>query len=197
MTHRTGLDITQFTSIATVPTVAPGASSQRFWGGTQDNGTQRKSVNSHDAGSTSPAVTAGRCSSTRARKPERRTARQSCYVYGTYFGISPYRFTDGGAAFFSNQFIQSGINLGDRSDFYVPCVMNQLNPNQLFVGTYRLYRTDNAQGAAAHVERRSARDLTTRLHRHRSERRAHLRDLGDRRRRRHRPSTSGTLDGLV
>ena len=38
VTARTGLQIAQFTSIATVPTVPA-----RFWGGTQDNGTLRKS----------------------------------------------------------------------------------------------------------------------------------------------------------
>ena len=27
--------------------------------------------------------------------------------------------------------------------------MNQGNPNQLFLGTYRLYRTDNAKAASA------------------------------------------------
>src|SRR5262249_12883597 len=45
--HRTGLAITQFTSIATAPSVPAGLDSERFWGGTQDNGTLRKSVNSH------------------------------------------------------------------------------------------------------------------------------------------------------
>ena len=42
------------------------------------------------------------------------------FVYGNYFGISPYRNTDGGASFFSNSFITDGINLADRSEFYVP-----------------------------------------------------------------------------
>ena len=72
------------------------------------------------------------------------------FVYGTYFGISNslYRFTDGGAAFFSNQFIQNGINLQDRSEFYVPWVLNPNNPNQLLVGSYRIYRTDDARGSA-------------------------------------------------
>src|SRR6266508_5680579 len=71
------------------------------------------------------------------------------YVYGTYFGISPYRITDGGNSFFVNQGITRGINLGDRSTFYVPWVMNQLDPNQLFLGTFRLYRADNAKAPAA------------------------------------------------
>src|SRR4029077_20547795 len=105
VTHRTGLHITQFTSIANVPTV-PG----RVWGGTQDNGTLRKSaasnswfdVESGDGGQVIVDPT------------------DANFVYGNYFGISPYRNTDGGLAFFTNSFIEGGINLADRSDFYVP-----------------------------------------------------------------------------
>src|SRR5438309_7870004 len=138
---RSGLQIGQFTSIATVPQLPA-----RFWGGTQDNGTLRKtgSANQHwfdvaggDGGQVLVDPTRDTC-----------LFAPSCYVYGTYFGISPYRYTDGGN-FFSNQFIRSGINLADRSDFYVPFVMNKANTNQLFLGTYRLYRTDNARTGSA------------------------------------------------
>ena len=132
--QRTHLHITQFTSIANNPTL-PG----RVWGGTQDNGTLRKStasaswfdVESGDGGQVLVDPT------------------DFNYVYGNYFGISPYRNTDGGANFFANSFITGGINLADRSEFYVPEVMNQGNPNQLFLGTYRLYRTDNAKADEA------------------------------------------------
>ena len=130
VTHRTHLAITQFTSIANVADLP-----NRVWGGTQDNGTLRKSaasntwfdVESGDGGQVLVDPT------------------NANYVYGNYFGISPYRNTDGGANFFTNSFITGGINLADRSDFYVPEIMNQGNPNQLFLGTYRLYRTDNAK----------------------------------------------------
>lgn len=129
-----GLMITQFTSIGLNPT-----RTARIWGGSQDNGTERKSAVSNtwfdlasgDGGQVLVDPT------------------DSHYVYGTYFGISPYRFTDSGDHFFTNQFILSGINLHDRSEFYTPFVLNQLNPNQLFLGTYRLYRTDNAKAASA------------------------------------------------
>jgi len=129
-----GLQITQFTSIATNPTFPV-----RFWGGSQDNGTERKSAVSNTwfdlaSGDGGQALV---------------DPTDFHYVYGTYFGISPYRFTDGGSTFFSNQFIQNGINLGDRSEFYTPFVMNQMNPNQLFLGTFRLYRTDNAKALNA------------------------------------------------
>ena len=131
--HRTGLMITQFTSIANVPTLPA-----RVWGGTQDNGTLRKStlsaswfdVESGDGGQVLVDPT------------------DEHYVYGNYFGISPYRNTDGGN-FFTNAFIRGGINPLDRSEFYVPEVMNQGNPNQLFLGTFRLYRTDNAKAPNA------------------------------------------------
>jgi len=145
VTFRTDLQITQFTSIATVPQI-PG----RFWGGTQDNGTLRKSganqswfdLPSGDGGQVlvDPTVD-GLC--------EFGAFSGSCFVYGTYFGISPYRMADGGAFFGNNHAITGGINLGDRSDFYIPFVMNKENPNQLFLGTFRLYRTDNARADSA------------------------------------------------
>jgi uncharacterized repeat protein (TIGR01451 family) len=139
--QRTGLQIGQFTSIATVPTVPT-----RFWGGTQDNGTLRKSVASAswfdipsgDGGQVLVDPTAdGPC--------EFGAAGPNCFVYGTYFGISPYRMADGGAFFFNNNAITNGINLADRSTFYVPFALNKDNPSQLFLGTYRLYRTNNAR----------------------------------------------------
>ncbi|HZK75164.1 MAG TPA: hypothetical protein VFD88_14335 [Clostridia bacterium] len=129
-----GLQITQFTSIATNPTRPA-----RIWGGSQDNGTERKAAASNqwfdmasgDGGQVLVDPT------------------DSHYIYGTYFGISPYRITDSGDSFFTNQFIENGINLSDRSEFYTPFTMNQMNPNQLFLGTYRLYRTDNAKAISA------------------------------------------------
>jgi uncharacterized repeat protein (TIGR01451 family) len=138
VTHRTGLRITQFTSIANVPTIPA-----RVWGGTQDNGTLRKSVASNswfdvESGDGGQVLV---------------NPYDANFVYGNYFGISPYRNTDGGAGFFTNSFITSGINLSDRSEFYVPEIMNQSHPNQLFLGTYRLYRTDNATAPTASAVR--------------------------------------------
>lgn len=138
--HRTGLQITQFTSIGTNPSFpdvggGPGA---RIWGGSQDNGTERKSATSNTwfdlAGGDGGQVLVD--------------PTDFSFVYGTYFGISPYRMTDGGAGFFTNQFITNGINTSDRSEFYTPFVLNQNNVNQLFLGTYRLYRTDDAKAAS-------------------------------------------------
>jgi uncharacterized repeat protein (TIGR01451 family) len=158
VTSRTGLQITQFTSIGTVPQVAPGAATGRFWGGTQDNGTLRKSVNSAtwfdssggDGGQVIVDWTPDSCTG----------LPPSCFVYGSFFGISPYRFADGGG---SAQFIRTGISATDRSDFYPPWVLNRLNPNQLFFGTQRLYRTDSARAPAAGdvVWKPVSDDLTT------------------------------------
>ena len=145
--HRTGLQISQFTSIAAVPQmiVPIGAATQRFWGGTQDNGTLRKSVNSQTWFDTSSGdggqvmvnqTTTGGC------------PLNACFVYGTYFGVQLYRFSDGGGIF-TNSALTNGINTSDRSEFYIPVALNQQNTDQLFTATYRLYRTDDAKAPSA------------------------------------------------
>ncbi|MEO6714945.1 MAG: hypothetical protein ABIM89_16175 [Mycobacteriales bacterium] len=131
VTARSGLQIGQLTSIATVPTVP-----NRFWAGTQDNGTQRKS-----AASNSWFDQAGGDGGQVLVDPD-----NAGFVFGTYFGISPYRFSPSTVGFFNgNQGITNGINTRDRAEFYVPWVMNKGNTNQLFLGTYRLYRTNNGE----------------------------------------------------
>lgn len=127
---QTGLQITQFTGVATIPTIP-----NRLWGGSQDNGTERKFNASnpwYDFGSGDGGYVLV-------------DPYDGNYAYGTYYGISPYRFTT--AAFFANEYITGGIDLNDRSEFYIPWVMNKVNPNQLFLGTYRVYRTNNAKAA--------------------------------------------------
>jgi len=161
VTGRSGLSIAQFTSVATVPQVPAGLNSERFWGGTQDNGTLRKSVNSQtwfdvasgDGGQVLVDPTSDSC-----------LLGPSCFVYGTYFSppAQNYRYTDGGN-FFTASFIRSGINVNDRSDFYAPWAMNLQNTNQLFYGTYRLYRTNSARASSPGNVRWSliSPDLTT------------------------------------
>jgi uncharacterized repeat protein (TIGR01451 family) len=144
--HRTGLQIAQFTSIGVVPsmTVAPGAQSLRYWGGTQDNGTLRKSVNSQSWFD----MSSGDGGQVMIDQTDNNSCGfGACFVYGTYFGVQLYRFSDGGASFFSNAALTNGINTNDRSEFYIPVALNQLNTNQLFTATYRLYRTDDAKAA--------------------------------------------------
>jgi photosystem II stability/assembly factor-like uncharacterized protein len=141
--HSTGLAIGQYSSMATVPNV-PG----QYWGGTQDNGTLRKSLannrwfdqSSGDGGQVIIDQTT----------PNTGNPTVPAYVFGTYFGISPFRFDPSETnTFFGNEAIDGGIDLNDRSEFYVPWVQNRGRVDQMFLGTYRLYRTDNAETASA------------------------------------------------
>ena len=106
------------------------------------------------------------------------------YVFGTYFDISPYRYDPSETnTFFGNEAIDGGIDLNDRAEFYVPWVQNRGDVNQMFLGTYRLYRTDNAEAPSAgdvtwHAgQRRPDQRLPGRG----TERRARLLHLDDRR----------------
>ncbi|WP_183407079.1 DUF11 domain-containing protein [Nocardioides marmorisolisilvae] len=141
--HSTGLAITQFSSIATVPNV-PG----QFWGGTQDNGTLRKSTAnsrwfdqaSGDGGQVIVDQTT----------PNTLNPNVPAYVFGTYTGTSIYRYDPSETnTFFGNEPIDGGIDTTDRAEFYLPWVQNRGNVNQLFLGTYRVYRTNNAEAASA------------------------------------------------
>ena len=143
LVHSTGLAITQFTSMATVPNV-PG----QYWGGTQDNGTLRKSLannrwfdqSSGDGGQVIVDQTT----------PNTANPSVPAYVFGTYFDIAPYRFDPTETnTFFGNEAIDGGIDMSDRSEFYIPWVQNRADTNQMFLGTYRIYRTDNAEASTA------------------------------------------------
>ena len=125
----TDLQITQFTSIGQHPT------NNRLYGGAQDNGTSRK-INT-----VGPSVWYDFANGDGGQvlvDPQDPT-----YVYGTYYGISPYRFDNGMTQFGSNETIVNGINTRDRSEFYVPFNIDKEYSNRLYLGTYRLYRTDN------------------------------------------------------
>jgi uncharacterized repeat protein (TIGR01451 family) len=143
LVHSTGLALGQYSSIATVPLV-PG----QYWGGTQDNGTLRKSLSnsrwfdqsSGDGGQVIVDQTT----------PNEGNPTVPAYVFGTYYSISPYRFNPSETnTFFGNESIDTGLNTNDRSEFYIPWVQNRGDVNQLFLGTYRIYRTDNAETASA------------------------------------------------
>jgi uncharacterized repeat protein (TIGR01451 family) len=130
-----GLTITQFTSIDYADPLHP----NRFYGGTQDNGTQRKSSASttwfDQPGGDGGFVLVDHSDTS------------GNMVFGSYYGISPYRYNSINFGDISG--IGAGIDTSDRSEFYVPWVMNQGNGNQLFYGTYRVYRTDNAEAENA------------------------------------------------
>jgi uncharacterized repeat protein (TIGR01451 family) len=143
LVHSTGLAITQFSSIATVPLV-PG----QYWGGTQDNGTLRKSLAnsrwfdqaSGDGGQVIVDQTT----------PNEITPNVPAYVFGTYTGTAIYRYDPTETnTFFGNELIDGGIDTHDRAEFYIPWIQNRGNVDQMFLGTYRVYRTDNAEAASA------------------------------------------------
>ena len=127
-----GLQISQFTSIANNPN-----RTTRLYGGTQDNGTLRK-VGANNSWIDYASGDGGQV----VVDPI-----DPNFVYGTYFGVSPWRFTDGmlGGLFggLANQNIRTGINTNDRSEFYIPFIMDPDVHTRLFLGTYRVYRTDN------------------------------------------------------
>ncbi|MCW2778240.1 MAG: hypothetical protein JWN17_1965 [Frankiales bacterium] len=126
-----GLQITQFTSMAAVPS-APGT----YWGGAQDNGTQ---VKLNPTTRTWYDIGVGDGGQVLVDPDDAR------YVYGTHYSIDPYRIDTQALQYGGYTPIAKGIDKTDRSEFYVPWVMDEGNTNQLFTGTYRLYRTDNAR----------------------------------------------------
>jgi uncharacterized repeat protein (TIGR01451 family) len=141
--HSTGLAIAQYSSMATVPNI-PG----QYWGGTQDNGTLRKSLAngrwfdqaSGDGGQVIVDQTT----------PNQVNPTVPAYVFGTYTGTAIYRYNPSEAnTFFGNESIDGGINPNDRAEFYIPWVQDRGNVNTMFLGTYRVYRTDNAEAASA------------------------------------------------
>jgi uncharacterized repeat protein (TIGR01451 family) len=141
--HSTGLQITQFTSAATVPNI-PG----QYWGGTQDNGTLRKSL-ANDRWFDQASGDGGQVIVDQTTK-NAGNANVPAYVFGTYTGITPYRFDPTETnTFFGNEFIDGGIDPKDRAEFYIPWAQNRGNVNQMVLGTYRIYRTDNAEAASA------------------------------------------------
>jgi uncharacterized repeat protein (TIGR01451 family) len=141
--HSTGLRISQYTSIATVPNI-PG----QYWGGTQDNGTLRKSL-ANDRWFDQASGDGGQVIVDQTT-PNTVNPGVPAYVFGTYTGITPYRYNPSEAnTFFGNESIDGGINLQDRAEFYIPWIQNRANLNQMFLGTYRLYRTNNAETPSA------------------------------------------------
>lgn len=130
---RSNLVLGQFTSVATNPTVP-----DRFYGGTQDNGTFRKAT----VGNTWFDLASGDGGQVLVDPTD------ANFVFGTYYGISPYRYTDGMANFFTNSSIKNNIP-NDRSEFYIPWIMDPANSNRLYLGTYRVFRTDNAKTPSA------------------------------------------------
>src|SRR5256885_12424528 len=58
------------------------------------------------------------------------------FVYGTYFGVSLYRFSDGGN-FLTNPPLTNGINRSHPPEFYIPVPPKPLNTDPLVTATHR------------------------------------------------------------
>ena len=133
-----GLSIAQFDSVDFAN--AAQGNGDTFWGGTQDNGTQVGFPGADGSGDrTWYDVTSGDGGQVVVDHSN------DNFVFGTYYQLTGlYRFQHG-PAFFDNSNIMNGIDRTDRSEFYIPLVQNEGNTNQLLTGTYRVYRTDNAE----------------------------------------------------
>jgi uncharacterized repeat protein (TIGR01451 family) len=140
LVHSTNLTLGQFVSMQTVPQVAG-----QYWGGLQDNGTVRKST-VNDRWFDQASGDGGYAQVDQSTLNPNAPSSLPAYVFGEYYGISPYRYSPSKVGtFFGNEPIDGGINTKDRSEFYVPQTLNQGNTDQMFLGTYRVYRTDNAE----------------------------------------------------
>ncbi len=107
---------------------------ETLFGGTQDNGTHRRLGPGN--GNAWRIIQGGDGGQTLVDPYEPR------WVYGTNYNISPYRFSDGGQVG-SAVYIETGITTSDRSAFYIPFTMDPEETNRLYLGSFRLYRTDN------------------------------------------------------
>jgi uncharacterized repeat protein (TIGR01451 family) len=126
----TGLQITQFTSMQQHPI------NSRVYGGSQDNGTMRKlNTPTSSRWFDFPSGDGGQV----LVDPSNPN-----FVYGTYFQLNLYRFSEGMETFNGNDIITNGITTTERSEFYVPFAMDPEHTNRLYTGSYRVYRTDNA-----------------------------------------------------
>ncbi|HUX85466.1 MAG TPA: hypothetical protein VMW65_00565 [Chloroflexota bacterium] len=123
-----GLQIGQFQSVVQNP-----SSTGRAYGGLQDNGGEAK-----DSMTTTWYDRSGGDGGQYLID-----ATNAQYVYGEYFDVNPYRFSDGMTGASIPQTIVNGLNTNDESLFYIPLAMDPADPSRLYLGTYRLYRSDN------------------------------------------------------
>ncbi|MBD3335311.1 MAG: glycosyl hydrolase [Candidatus Eisenbacteria bacterium] len=106
----------------------------RLYGGTQDNGTLRTltgAVNDWEEifGGDGFYVNVDPANSN--------------VIYAEYQWGNLYKSTDGGYDF---NWAMSGINSSDRRNWSTPVVMDPSDPQTLYYGTYRVYRTTNGAG---------------------------------------------------
>lgn len=125
-----GLPISQFYAGAIDP-----SNPQRLYGGMQDNGTGRTLT----GGTSDWNVIYGGDGFYCLVDPRNSNVIYAEYQYG---GLG--KSVNGGSSFSD---ATSGINGGDRRNWSMPVVMDPTNPDRLYTGTYRVYRTNNAAGS--------------------------------------------------
>jgi uncharacterized repeat protein (TIGR01451 family) len=108
------------------------ANPELIYGGTQDNGTHRRLA----PGDAFRIIHGGDGGNALVDPYEPR------YVYGTEYNISPYRFSEGAHGGASPR-ITNGITTSDRSAFYIPWLIDPEITNRLYLGSFRVYRTED------------------------------------------------------
>jgi photosystem II stability/assembly factor-like uncharacterized protein len=124
--HKKGLPLIQFYTCE-----VDYSDPRRRYGGTQDNGTLRTITGLTDNWS---LILPGDGFQVRVDPEDNR------YVYGeSQYGIFR-RSTNGGTSF---QIALAGVPSNERRNWNTPFVLNPLNPQSLYYGTFRLYKSDN------------------------------------------------------
>ncbi len=124
--HQLNLPITQFYTCAIDESVP-----SRLYGGAQDNGTNRTLSGNPDAWAPIYWGDGFYCLV---------DPNDNRYVYAEYQYGNFARSTNYGSSFSS---ATSGISGSDRKNWNTPVVMNPLNPNSLYYGANRLYKSTN------------------------------------------------------
>jgi uncharacterized repeat protein (TIGR01451 family) len=144
-----GLGIAQADSVAYANADNP----DTFWSGTQDNGTQ--STLPPSAGWPYGTTWVDNSSGDGGQVVVDHSNPN--FVFGTYYQLTGlYRFSHaqddlntGNLPTFTASNIMNGIDKTDRSEFYIPLTLDQGDTSKLLTGTYRVYRTDNAEAPVA------------------------------------------------
>jgi photosystem II stability/assembly factor-like uncharacterized protein len=125
-THENGLPITQFYTCEIDESVP-----ERLYGGAQDNGTNRTLSGNPDAWASIYGGDGFRCLV---------DPNDDRYIYVEYQYGNLARSTNYGSSFTS---ATSGISSSDRKNWNTPVTFNPLNPNSLYYGANRLYKSIN------------------------------------------------------
>ncbi|MFN3728475.1 MAG: hypothetical protein ACK4XJ_02020 [Fimbriimonadaceae bacterium] len=109
----------------------------RIYGGTQDNGSLRL-----NSGSDNAHLVFGGDGGWSAIDPT-----DANYLYGEYIYLTIHRSTNGGT---NANYIYSGIgdaNNGNMANFIAPFILDPTNPNRMYAGGARLWRSNNVKAA--------------------------------------------------